>query len=184
MPADEMVDDHIDMQKVTMGHPVVNLYGAEISPLDERPTQQGVELRRSPDAEFCYIQVGPMRYTVHTQQFVEAVNLAFPFETKQVKDSHTGKFEILTDLDAIFEATQRAFHALTKYAAGAIPRRIIGPLDLIAAATGTAPEEIAARGEAFGCMVGVDPLAETMVIDYGPTGYPFSVTIRIAPAST
>lgn len=184
MSADEVVDgDRVDLTQVTMGHPVVKIYAATISPMNERPLEQGVEMRRSPDAEFAHLQVGPIRYTVHTQQFVEAVNLAFPFETKQVRDAWRGRFEILTDADTIFEATQRAFATLTKYAAGMIPRRIIGPLDLIATATNTSPEEIAAHGAAFGCEAVIDPLAEVVVIDYGATGYPFSVTVRIAAAS-
>ena len=178
MPADEVVTES---EAIIMGYPVVVVHSVGIAPIDERPLTQGLEIRRADVAELCYLQIGPMRYTVTADELVKAVNLAFPFEAQRVKDARRGKFELLTELDAVFEATQRAFQSLTEYAAGIIPQRITGPLDLIAAATGTSPDVIAETGRAFGCEVVVDPLAESLRIDYGASGYPFEVVIRLKP---
>jgi len=176
MPADEVVDPG----EVRMGFPVVPVMSTTIAPLDERALQdQTLEIRRCANPANCYVQVGPMRYEVLADQLVSAVIKAFPFSSDQVRDSMRGQFEITATIEVLDEAVRRAFHGLIGYTNGIMPKRITGPLDLLAVASGRTAQDIAETLEVLGCVVVIDALAEAIVVDYGSYGFPFSVTVRV-----
>lgn len=175
MPAEEVVNP----QEVKLGNPYIDVISATLTPLDERPMfSKTLELRRCEDPAKVFIQVGPMRYEVLADNLVDLVNRAFPYAARNVKDVFGGKFEIRAMRDATGEALRRAFHALHRLS-GTLPARVTGPLDLIAEAVGVSPAALAHDPRVFGCALEVDAMSEVIVIDHGPQGFPFSVTIIV-----
>lgn len=172
-------EEVVNLAEVTLGNPFIEVSSATIAPVNERSLHpRSLELRRCLDPTRVYVQIGPMRYEVNAEQLVDLVNRAFPYAASQVKDVFMGRFEIRATREAAGEAVRRAFHALHRLC-GAVPKRITTALDLAAEVSGVNVIILAERPEIFGCELNVDAMAETIVIDYGAGGFPFTVTIYI-----